>query len=193
MPELVNLILAITAICSCLSAIAAVIVALYVNWDSKRPYVVCYLEHDSDHGMMNLVVANQGEGIAREIRIQEFDLSIVSSGLRDLAKRSFIVRGIPILVPQAHRATTVLAGQDMKDHVDDAITITLSYLGRGFIKKEKEFKDEFMLDYYSFSGSLYTDSDLHAIKKDCDVMAKAIKQSSQDVQVLANALRSTYE
>jgi anti-sigma-K factor RskA len=77
--DFVNLIANAT---SCVAAIAAVVVALYVNYEAKLPDVIAYLEHDSAHGCIYLVVKNFGRGVARNVQVQGFDFAMAESDMK---------------------------------------------------------------------------------------------------------------
>lgn len=158
---------------SAIAAFVAVYVALYVNHDAKSPQVVAFLEHDQDHGCMIFAVANYGNGIARNIAISGFDYSLVMETLRSKAEASFISDGIPLLVPGASRRTIILAGSEMKSFSDRNAIVEISYESKGFPFGMKRTTEKFVLDYKSFSESVYTDSDEHRIAVAVEKIAEA--------------------
>ena len=151
--------------------VAAVLVALYLYWAAQRPDVIAYLSHDRDNGCVLFVMENVGKGVARDISIDFFDFKLVQAKYRDYVEEcSFITKGIPVLVPGARRSTVVLDGPDIKDHDSVMTEVSLSYKRRSF-RRFKEEKVSFPLDYYSFSGSVYTKSDLHRLMVAAEVIA----------------------
>ncbi len=179
----------IASIASCLAGIVAVWVAIYVHYDSKRPAIVAYLEHDRDHGCIYLVVSNQGNGIAYDVKITDFDYSLVESEHQEMARKSFLSRGIPVLVPNASRNTIIQAGAGMRECADKSGVIKLSYKEKGMLRKRHECTDEFVLDYYSFSGSIYVQSDLHEMKNAIKHIEKSLKELSSRVSSISNLYR----
>lgn len=156
----------VVSVVSCIAAVAAVIVALRSIYESKLPDVVVYLEHDRDNSCMNLVVKNFGKGIARNISMNGFDYSMADPGMVQQLKHTFIERGIPVLVPGASRSTVIQGGTSMKSHSEDACNVTVAYTESAFPFGTKTFSETFVLDYYSFSSSLYTKSELYEIKEE---------------------------
>lgn len=72
----------VAAIVSALSAVAA---------------VVAYLEFDTDHSCMHLIVENISNGVARGIQIEGFDCSLATEELRNyLLEKIFVAHGIPL-------------------------------------------------------------------------------------------------
>lgn len=122
------------------------------------PEIRAYLDFDCNHGAMSLVVSNIGRGTARDIKILCFDYSIAKEDFVPQLKKSFIENGIPVLVPGAERRTTVRVGENVRVYKDKSCNVEVSYLAAGFIRKSRKLSQEFLLDYYSFSGSIYPKS-----------------------------------
>lgn len=173
---------------SCAAAIVAVIVALYVSCKAELPEVVAYLEHDRDHACMYLVVKNCGSGVARNIKLSGFDYSMADTEMTKLLKRSFVERSIPILVPGAERSTTIQAGDSMRGHEDDSCVVTVSYEENAFLRHSKTASEEFTLDFYSFSGSMYIMSDTHEIKKEFVKATKTLKDLNNSLRTIGVAI-----
>lgn len=174
--EIANL---ITTIMSSAAAVLAVFVALYVNYESKLPDVVAYLEHDRDHSCLSIVIRNLGNGVARNVCIGGFDYSMADSNVAALLKQSFLEKGIPMLVPDASRSTIIQFGGSMHNHMEDSCVITISYEERAFPLGTKRATKEYVLDYYSFANSSYVLSDVHEIRNELVKMTKAIEQISK--------------
>lgn len=167
-----------------ISAIVAIIVALYVNHDAHKPDVVAYLEHDRDHSAVNFVVANLGNGVARNINIDGFDMEMVMEPFKDVVNKSFAVNGIPVLTPGTSRSTTILAGDAMRTFATRNSTVAVSYDLKRFPFGTKRAKDDFVLDYRSFAIALYTTNDIHEIKCSLERLAKSIEKMSQTQMAL---------
>lgn len=97
--------------------------------------------------------------------------------------KSFVAKGIPILVPGAKRTTVVAAGKIMTELGDKSSDIHVAYEELGFFGKKKQVEEVFTLDYTSFAGSLYAQSDtylirraLEKIEKDAKVLIKSIDE-----------------
>lgn len=177
----------IVNIFSVAAAILAVVVTLYVCYRNERPEVVAYLEYDIDHSSVNFVVANVGKGVARDIELTGFDFDLVQSGvMRKAVQHGFISNGIPLLVPGASRQTVVGAGQSLKELQNARCVVTVSYQWNRRIGKGKKAED-FVLDYYSFSGSLYTKSDLHEVKQSLEKSSKTLAALQKNVSQIADA------
>lgn len=169
-------------------AIAAVYVALYVNHDAKSPQVVAYLEHDRDHSSIRFVVANFGSGVARNVKVGGFDFSIVAENLRDKVETSFIANGISVLVPQASRSTTIVAGVDMQPYEHMIAEVKVSYDTKGFPLGTKRIEESFVLDFQSFFGSFYSTSDTHRIVLASERIERTIKELQRDNRRMASAV-----
>ena len=176
-------------IASTAATIAAVFVALYVHHDSKTAQVAAYLEHDRDHGAMLLMVKNFGSGIARDIEIDGFDCPTSDKRLSEYIAKSFIVRGVPMLVPGASRSTVILCGRDLSEFSDSSNEIVLKYHVRSFWGRQKTVEDRCVLDYYSFAGSTYTKSDMHEIAHRLEDISKDQGAMSSSLKVLATRLQ----
>ncbi len=158
--------------------VAAVFIALYLYWVAQRPDVVAYLSHDRDNGCVLFVVENVGRGVAEDVKVDKFDFGLVQEKYRDFVRgRSFLTKGIPVLVPGASRNTVVLDGPEIKDYDSIVSQVSLSYKRKGFWRPKLENRS-FPLDYYSFSGSIYTKSDLHKLRVATEVIA-GIRTSEQ--------------
>ena len=181
--EILNLVVELIGIAA---TIATVIVALYVCYRSERPEVVAYLDYDIDHSSVNFVVANVGKGVARDIVLAGFDFDLVEPAMREIVHHGFISNGIPLLVPGASRQTVVGAGKSLKELQDARCVVTVSYQWNRRIGKGKKAED-FVLDYYSFSGSLYTKSDLHEIKQSLEKSSKNLAALQKNVSQIADA------
>ena len=153
-------------------SLVALFIALYVSYDAKRPCVVVYLDHDKDHGCMYLIVSNQGQGIARDIILSRFDYSMVDDSCLAHAKESFIETGIPLLVPGSSRSTVILFGSKMGDYCHKNSQVTVRYREKAFPFGNHEVTEEYVLDYTSFSKSLYVQSDLHEMTTAVKCIAK---------------------
>ena len=165
---------AIAALISCLGSIAAVFVALYVNYDVKRPTIVAFLRHDADHSCMDFIVVNQGNGVAYDIQIQGFDYALADEKFSTVIRESFITKGIPALIPGEQRKTTISAGVSMGELADRSADVVVSFREKRFLFGWHRQTQVFTLDYYSFSKSLYPQSDLHQIKDGVQKIAKAL-------------------
>lgn len=179
MPDYVNFAVNVLTM---IGTVAAVFVALYLYWAAQRPDVVAYLSHDRDNGCVLLVVENVGRGVAENVRVDSFDFDLVQEKYRNFVReRSFLANGIPMLVPGANRNTVILSGPEIRDYDSVVSEVSLSYKRRSFWRSKLE-KCSFSLDYYSFSGSIYTKSDLHKLRIAVEVIAgiRTEEQAKQD-------------
>lgn len=152
-------------------AIAAVIVSLYLYSAAQRPDIIAYLIHDRDNGCVLFEVKNFGKGVAEDVNIDSFDFGLVQDKCRDYVReRSFLTKGIPVLVPEAYRNTVVLEGPEIKNFDSVVSQVSLSYKRKGLFGPKTE-KRSFPLDYYSFCGSIYKKSDLYKLRVATEVIA----------------------
>lgn len=175
----------IGTIVAAIVSVFALVVALRANYRAELPQIMCYLDFDKDKSSVSLVVSNFGNGVARDITLANFDEEIVQDRFWKHLKKSFITKGIPILVPNAARSTTI-AANPMTNLFDKSSPVTISYSVKGFMRRNKRISEEFVLDYSSFSGALYTISDQHKtlqtlqkIEKDLASIDKKINYQSQ--------------
>ncbi len=163
-------------------AIAAVFVSLHIYWAAQKPDIIAYLSHDRDNGCVLFEVKNLGKGVAMDLKIDSFDFGLVQDKYRDFVReRSFLTKGIPVLVPEAYRNTVILDGPEIKNFDSVVSQVSLSYKRKGFFGSKTE-KRSFPLDYYSFSGSIYMKSDLHKLRVATEVIAgiKTEEQAKRD-------------
>ena len=152
-------------------ALAAVFVSLYLYWAAQRPDIVAYLSHDRDNGCVLFEVKNLGRAVAEDVKIDSFDFDLVQDKYRDyVCGRSFLTKGIPVLVPEAYRNTVILEGPDIKNFDSIVSQVSISYKRKGLFGLKTE-KRVFPLDYYSFCGSIYKKSDLHKLRVAIEVIA----------------------
>lgn len=152
-------------------ALAAVFVSLYLYWAAQRPDIVAYLSHDRDNGCVLFEVKNFGRGFAEDVEIESFDFDLVQDKYRDYVReRSFLTKGIPVLVPEAYRNTVILDGPDIKNFDSIVSRVSISYKRKGLLGLKTE-KRVFPLDYYSFCGSIYKKSDLRKLRVAIEVIA----------------------
>lgn len=156
-------------------SILALIVAIRVNHQAGLPQIIAYIDIDHDKNAVSFIVSNVGRGVAYNVSLSGFDNEIISERFRDDVHKSFISKGIPILVPGASRKTIIAAGRIMDEMGERVSPITVTYFERGMLRKRKKVCEEFILDYVSLTGSIYTPSDEHEI-------CNAIKKMSQNLE-----------
>ena len=156
-------------------------VAIWVNYDAKRPQVIATFEFDSDKNIVYLVVQNLGGSAAYDVRFFKYDEEIFMDQFRPHVLKSFVTKGIPILVPGSKRSTIVAGGRIMDAMQDMSSDVTVTYRERGLIRKRVEVSEEFTLEYSSFSGALYTDSETKRVRKALEKMEKDIDRLRDDL------------
>lgn len=139
------------------TAIAAIAVSLYVHFDSSKPVVVAYLECDERSGSVRLVVRNLGRSVARDVRVEGFDFDVMCEGkFRGHARKSFISRGVPCLVPGACRRTVIATTRYVQSSVADSdCRVTVRYAMEPLSRRRCEVCEEFVLDFYSFANTIH--------------------------------------
>lgn len=183
-----NIISIVSLIASCVSAIAAIaaiFAALYVSYRAELPDVILYLDHDQDHSSMNLILENFGKGVARDIKIDDFDPEMVQESFRDLVMNSFPNKGVSMLAPGSKRITALAVGEEMKNLANKSCAAVISYAipSWPFSNRIKRVESSFSLDYYSFSGSLYSQSDKHQMKVAVDKIAKSAVSIDKSLKI----------
>lgn len=157
-----------SAICNALSAlgtVAAVFVAIYIYLADKRPDVVAFLDVDTDNGVLSFAVANYGNSAARNIRIEGFDASLCMPEFRDKVAQTFVFRGIPCLVPNSIRKTSIATTSWAVNNLPDKeCTITVTHERKGLFGSLRKERESFVLDYLSFVNSLYVKSETHLMR-----------------------------
>lgn len=156
-------------------------VAIWVNHDSKKPQVIATFEFDSDKNIVYLVVQNLGGGAAYDVRFSGYDEEIFMDQFRPHVLKSFVTKGIPILVPGSKRSTIVAGGRIVDAMQDMSSEVTVTYCERGLIRRRVEVSEEFTLEYSSFSGALYTDSETKRVRKALEKMEKDIDGLRDDL------------
>ena len=156
-------------------------IAILVNHDAKRPQIMACLEFDSYESVVYLLVQNLGNGVAYDIHFSAYDESIFMDQFRPHVLESFVAKGIPLLVPGSKRSTIVAGGRMMGEMLEKTSALTVSYSERGLIRKRIRVEEDFILEYSSFSGALYTDSETKR-------MRRALEKMQQDVEGLREDL-----
>ena len=173
MSDCLNLVINILTM---LGTIAAVVAALYFYWASQLPDIIAYLSHDRDNDCVVFIIENVGKGVAENVKFESFDFDLVQEKYRDFVrKRSFLSKGIPILVPGANRSTVVLSGPEIKGCDMLVSNVGIAYQRKRFWWYKTE-KRSFSLDYYSFAGTIYTKSDLHRLTVAVEAIADICKK-----------------
>lgn len=160
---------------SAVAAVAAAAVSIIVYRNNRIPDIISYLVFDRDHQQVSIVVENRGNGVARNIRFDNFDASLVKENIEEHFKSSFVSRGISMLVPGDRREAIVNYG-DMGYSEKSVNDIVVEYEYKGLFRWSRA-KRTFTLDYYSFAGALFTKSDLREISnslKNIENSCKAI-------------------
>lgn len=163
------------------AACAAIYVALYVSYRAELPDIVAYLEHDLDKAKIDLVVANLGKGVARNVEFKGVKKCLAQPSLQEPFSRSSVFSGIPVLVPGASRRTTLAAGGKMTDMSDVSATVSVSYSCKRMFHGRKRESEDFFLEYKSFTGCVGTKSDLHLI-------AKSLENASGSLEEIAESM-----
>lgn len=112
--------------------------------------------------------------MAYDLRFSGYDESIFMDQFRTHVLKSFVTRGIPVLVPGSKRATIVAGGRIMDEMKDKSSNMTVAYCERGLIRKRVEVNEEFTLEYVSFSGALYTDSETKLMRRALEKLEKDV-------------------
>ena len=159
-------------------------IAILVNHDAKRPQIMACLEFDSDESIVYLIVQNLGNGVAYDIHFSAFDESIFMDQFRPHVLESFVAKGIPLLVPGSKRSTIVAGGHMMDEMLEKTSALTVSYSARGLIRKRVRVEEDFILEYSSFSGALYADSETKRMRRALEKMQKDVEGLREDLVTL---------
>lgn len=156
-------------------------IAILVNHDAKRPQIMACLEFDSDENIVYLIVQNLGNGVAYDIHFSAYDESIFMDQFRPHVLESFVAKGIPLLVPGSKRSTIVAGGRMMDEMLEKTSALTVSYSERGLIRKRVRVEEDFILEYSSFSGALYTDSETKRVRRALEKMQEDVEGLREDL------------
>ncbi|WP_308623430.1 hypothetical protein [uncultured Enorma sp.] len=174
-----------------IGSIAAVWAALYVSHKAGLPQVVSYLDFDEDHNCMYLVVENCGTGVAYNVHFLDFDDSIIQESLRDAARTSFIHCGIPILAPGKVRRTLVAAGRIQDEMEDYSAKVTIAHTEKSmYFRRNREVKEDTVLEYRSYTGTVYTHSDTHEIKMTMDKLERQMRIVNKNLSAISRGIGS---
>lgn len=149
-----------------LVAVAAVLVSLFIYYHDKRPDVVAYIDSNPERSSVYFVLENVGKGVAYDVKVDGFDFGIAEEGVfREMAEKSFIGKGVPMLVPGKSRSTIIATPQYVKKHLAETSSeVGVSCCRKSLFGKRRQ-NSRFVLDYYSFANILRTDSDMHIIAR----------------------------
>lgn len=156
-------------------------IAILVNHDAKRPQIMACLEFDSDENIVYLIVQNLGNGVAYDVHFSAYDESIFMDQFRPHVLESFVAKGIPLPVPGSKRSTIVAGGRMMDEMLEKTSALTVSYSERGLIRKRVRVEEDFILEYSSFSGALYTDSETKRMRRALEKMQKDVEGLREDL------------
>ena len=156
-------------------------IAILVNHDAKRPQIMACREFDSDENIVYLIVQNLGNGVAYDIHFSAYDESIFMDQFRPHVPESFVAKGIPLLVPGSKRSTIVAGGRMMDEMLEKTSALTVSYSERGLIRKRVRVEEDFILEYSSFSGALYTDSETKRMRRALEKIQKDVEGLREDL------------
>lgn len=175
--DIATLMALILSAVSAIAAIAAVIASLHVHYKDGLPSLVVYLYHNRDQGTTELVLANVGKGVARNVQIRGLDESFVQTSLLKSVNRSFAFRGVSCLAPGVELRTVVVAGtQGVKECEGKRCEVTLTYEEAGFMRKSRKSECPFSLGYEDLAHSVYAISDLHRIRQELEKERKAAEK-----------------
>lgn len=157
-------------------AVAAVAASLFIYYHDKRPDVVAYIDANPEKSSVYFIVENIGKGVAYDIEVSGFDFEMAEQGVfREMAEKSFIAKGVPMLTPGKSRSTIISTPKYVSDHLADSkseVTIACKRKSLGGMKRGQE--NRFVLDYYSFSHIIRVDSDVHLIATSVEKISKAL-------------------
>lgn len=176
---------------STFAAVAAVLVSLRIHHDEGRPSLVLYLVQIRDQRTVELVLANVGKGVARNIYIENFKEDFVEASLRSIIKECFVFKGISCLAPGVELRTVIAAGADgVKECELRECDVKVVYEEDGFILGRRTVKYPFHLRYKDCLNSIYTVSDFHYIRRDIEGVRKAIEKLANAEVRIAKSIES---
>lgn len=167
-----NLSLVISAI-SAAAAIAAVVVTYAIHYRDGLPSLILYLQYDCDHEAIEMVLANHGKGVARNVSIAGLEQTFVQEEFRSILRRSFLFRTTNYLAPGVELRTVVAAGNGLRESEEKVCDVVLRYKERGFLFGLHETTCPFTLAYCDVLGTMHVRSDLREIKDSVALIAKS--------------------
>lgn len=159
-----------------MAAAVTLLISIWSNYEMKRPQVVASLELDTDKNSVELIVHYYGNKPAYNLRFASFSNGIVMSEFRDLVCSSFVRKGIPVLIPGARRFTIVAAGAGMQKLANERATVQLVYEEKLPLGFRRRVREEFVLDYVSFSGALYQGSEANLSRRALEEVNRSLKK-----------------
>ena len=158
------------------SAVSAAI-AYLVYRNSIDPYVVAYL-HIEDVTLY-LVVENIGSYPALDVSFKMSGNLTRGDDFDSYFKRSFVYRGIPVLMPGYSLKTAVGVAMDYEDECDEAPSISISFKRRAHGPWKSETA-AFPLDWTPFTAIVSTESSREAMEKEITRAAKAFADNARE-------------
>jgi len=164
-----------------LSSLAVVMAAgsFFTSWLNyrrlKSPQIVVYLDSLQDSGEVRLVVQNLGGGIAYDISFSDYHGLPIHESFRVLVLQSFLKTGIPMLIPDDRRSTSIHLAQDARDEMtNQTYPITVKYFASRHSHR-LTICESYQLDYYSFANSIYSMSNEWKSVQALEKIAKALE------------------
>ena len=132
--------------------------------DQARPYVAAYLELDGI--LLNLVVKNFGNSVARNVTMTPDAPMIRSADLNGKPDTIDLFKSLPVLVPGQEWRTWFDSGTTLKDE-QPIYTVKLKY---DDARNRPLPSDDFRLDWHQFESVLFSN------EKDLDDVGKALEK-----------------
>lgn len=143
----------IVSILGAIISIVNVVIAYLVYRSNVDPYVVAYLHPDAPS--LFLVVENIGSSPALDVEFRMNGNIARGETCEEYFARSFVAKGIPVLMPGYPLKTMVGSIKDYPDEAENPATIEVRFKRKGICPFRTE-RLEYSLDWSQFSGSLST-------------------------------------
>lgn len=175
--EIASYIAAVAGVCSAIAATASAIIAKIVYHSSIDPYVVAYLHVDGI--TLYLVVENIGSSPALDVSFKMAGKLTRGETFERYFEKSFIRKGIPVLMPGYSLKTAVGVAMDYEDECDDAPSVSVSFKrrARGPWKNETAV---YPLDWTPFTAIISTETPHETMEHEITRAAKAFADDARE-------------
>lgn len=175
--DAVSCIAATAGVCSAIAATASAIIAKLVYRSSVDPYVVAYL-HIEDVTLY-LVVENIGSSPALDVSFKMSGNLTRGDDFASYFGKSFVYKGIPVLMPGYSLKTAVGVAMDYEDECEEAPSISVSFKRRAHGPWKSETA-AYPLDWTPFTAIVSTESSRESMEKELTRAAKAFADNARE-------------
>jgi hypothetical protein len=149
--------------------------------ERQRPRIVVFLEQREDWlNFVDLVIANYGQGLAKEVTFKlKGDINLIS-GTKKLSELSIIKYGFKDLPPQKVKKLPLVSLVSQLNELEKKdLGITVNYQDMGGIDK---YSDTFSLDFKSLIENQLGTPPIYKISEGVEKIAKSIEKINRKIK-----------